>query len=89
MDITDLARQLADQQSLTLLVAGMLGIAALYLSLAPISECDRCAHCRTERAKRDEADSRRLFGISSDTADPDCPLHRIPRSTCQKQHEDD
>ena len=85
MDITDLARQLADQQSLTLFVAGMLGIAALYLALAPISECDRCSHCRSERAKANEAASRRFLGID----DPDCPLHKIPRSTCQKQHEDE
>ena len=86
MDIADVARQLADQQSLTILVAGMLGLAALYLALAPISECDRCVHCRNERAKRNERDARRLFGMADD---PTCPLHKIPRSTCQSQHEDD
>lgn len=86
MDVSDLARHLADQQSLTLFVAGMLGIGALYLALAPIAECDRCVHCRAERAKATDAASRRLFGM---TDDPTCPLHKIPRSTCQKQHEDD
>lgn len=89
MDVSDLARHLADQQSLTLFVAGMLGIGALYLALAPVAECDRCAHCRLERTKATDAASRRLFGIGADTADPVCPLHKIPRSTCQKQHEDD
>ena len=73
MDTVDVGRQLAEQQTLTTFVAGVLGFVALYLALAPVAECPSCPHCRNQRVR----------------TDPTCPLHKAPRSTCQSQHEDD
>ena len=72
------------------LIAGMIGvmlIAAIGLWLLPVAECDRCQHCRAERVKR-HAEARPWLQ-RNETADPYCPLHRVRRSTCQAQHEDE
>ena len=73
MDMVDVGKQLADQQALTSFVAGVLALVALYLALAPVSECSSCAHCANERKQR--------------AADPHCPLHRVKRSRCGDQHD--
>lgn len=68
------------------LIAGMIGVltlTAIVVYLLPVGECDRCAHCRAERVKR-HAEARPWL-----RDDPYCPLHRVRRSTCQAQHEDE
>ena len=73
--MVDVGKQLADQQTLTTFVAGVLGFVALYLALVPVAECDSCAHCANERRQR--------------AADPFCPLHRVRRSRCGDQHDEE
>ena len=63
------------------------------LALIPARECRHCEHCKRDARKRREAYERRMtkwFGpVPTAPREPDCPLHRVPRSTCEAQHSDD
>ena len=61
------------QQWVTLCAFVLLGV-GIYLALAPVGSCDRCAHCRQERMDR---------GLGATTM---CPQHGTPRTECREEH---
>lgn len=74
MSYEELAATYASLQQMTTFVIVVLLVVGLFVKVAPIGECDKCVHCREERANA--------------VRDTFCPLHRRPRSLCEDQHRD-
>ena len=75
MTLEELTVAYQNLQQISTFAAGMLLLVGLYLALAPIGSCDRCAHCKQERVNRTPRGPITY-----------CRQHNRPRSECEQEH---